>query len=46
MKTYRFDKNDINSFKGTTLSVFSKYAVVKKKFIRANGAPFMRKKLS
>ena len=42
-KTSRFDKNDINSFKKTILSVFNKYAPVKKKNIRANEANFMTK---
>ena len=40
---YRFDKNDINSFKETILSVFNKFALVEKKFIQANEVPFMTK---
>ena len=45
MKTCGFDTNDINSFKETILSVFNKYAPIKKKYIRANEAPFMTKNL-
>ena len=45
MKTCRFDTNDIKSFKETILSVFNKYAPIKKKYIRANEAPFMTKNL-
>ena len=41
IKTCGFDTKDINSFKETILSVFSKYAPIKKKYIRANEAPFM-----
>ena len=36
INTYRFDKNDVNIFKETILSVFNKYSSVKKKYIRAN----------
>ena len=46
IKTCGFDTNDINSFKGTILSVFNKYAPIKKKYIRANEAPIMTKKLT
>ena len=45
VKTYRLDKNDINSFKETIFPAFNKYLQSKKKYIRANGAPFMTKKL-
>ena len=45
IKTGGFDTKDINSFKETILSVFSKYAPIKKKYIRANEAPFMTKNL-
>ena len=45
IKTCRFDKNDINSFKETNFSVFNKYASVKKKYIRAKEAPFITKNL-
>ena len=45
IKTCGFDTKDINSFKETILSVFSKYAPIKKKYIRANEAPFMTKNL-
>ena len=45
VKTYRLDKNDINSFKETIFPVFNKYLQFKKKYIRANDAPFMIKKL-
>ena len=45
IKTCGFDTKDINSFKQTILSVFSKYAPIKKKYIRANEAPFMTKNL-
>ena len=41
IKTCRFDKNDINSSKEKIVLVFNKYAPVKKKYIRANEAPFM-----
>ena len=46
IKTYRSDKNDINRFKETILSVFNKYDPIKKKYIRANEATFMTKKLA
>ena len=45
IKTCGFDTKDINSFKETVLSVFNKYAPIKKKYIRANEAPFMTKNL-
>ena len=45
IKTCGFDTKDINSFKETILSVFNKYAPIKKKYIRANEAPFMTKNL-
>ena len=45
MKTCGFDTNDINSFKETILSVFNKCDPIKKKYIRANEAPFMTKNL-
>ena len=45
IKTCGFDTNDINSITETTLSVFNKYASIKKKYIRANEAPFMTKNL-
>ena len=44
IKTYRFDENDRSSFKETILSVFNKYAPIKKKYIRANEAPFYDQK--
>ena len=46
IETCGFDTNDINRFKGTILSVFNKYAPIKKKYIRANEAPFTTKKLA
>ena len=45
IKTCGFDKNDINSFRKTILSVFNKYAPVKTKYIRANEAHFITKNL-
>ena len=45
IKTCGSDPKDINSFKETILSVFNKYAPIKKKYIRANEAPFMTKNL-
>ena len=45
IKTCGFDTKDINSFKETILSVFNKYAPIKKTYIRANEAPFMTKNL-
>ena len=45
IKTCGFDTNDINSYKEIILSVFNKYAQIKKKYIRANEAPFMTKNL-
>ena len=45
IKTCGFDTKDINSFKETILSVFNKYAPIKKKHIRANEAPFMTQNL-
>ena len=43
IKTCGFNKKDINSFKETIFSVFSKYAPIKKKYIRKNEAPFITK---
>ena len=45
IKTCGFDTNDINSYKEIILSVFNKYAQIKRKYIRANEAPFMTKNL-
>ena len=45
IKTCRFDKDDINSFKETTISVFNNNAPIKKKYIPANEAPHMTKNL-
>ena len=45
IKTCGFDTKDINSFRETILSVFNKYAPIKKKYLRANEEPFMTKKL-
>ena len=45
IKTCEFDKNNKNSFKGTILSIFNKYAPIKKKTIRVNEASFMTKNL-
>ena len=43
IKTCEFDTKNINSFKETILSVFSKYAPIRKKYIRANVGVFMTK---
>ena len=43
IQTCGFDTKDINSFQETILSVFNKYAPIKKKYIQANEAPFMTK---
>ena len=43
IKTCRFGKNDINSFKETIFSAFSKYARTKKDYFRANEVTFMTK---
>ena len=45
IKTCGFDTKDINSFKETILSVFNKYAPIRKKYVRANEALFMTKNL-
>ena len=45
IKTCGFDTKDINSFKETILSVFNNFAPIKKKYIRANEAPFRTKNL-
>ena len=45
IKTCGFDTKDVNSFKEIILSIFNKYAPIKKKYIRANEAPFMTKNL-
>ena len=45
IKTCGFDTKDINSFKEINLSVFNKYALIKKKCIPSNEAPFMAKNL-
>ena len=44
IKTCGFDTKDISSFEKTILSVFNKYPI-KKKYIRANVAPFVTKNL-
>ena len=43
--TCRVDKNEINNFKETILSVFNKYAQIKKKNFPANEAPLLTKNL-
>ena len=45
IKICRLDKNDINSFKKTILSVFNKYAPMKKKYIRAKEAPLLEEEI-
>ena len=45
IKTCVSDKNDINSFKETVISVFNKHAPIKRKYIRANEAALMTKNL-
>ena len=45
VKTCRPEKNNINSFKETILSIFIKYAPIKTKYIWGNEAPFMTKNL-
>ena len=45
VKICGFDENDINTFKETTLSVFNKYAPIKKKYIGSIDAPLMTKNL-
>ena len=45
IKTCISDKNDINSFKKTFLSVFIRYALIKKKYILAKEAFFLTKSL-
>ena len=41
----RVDKNEINNFLETILSVFNKYAPIKKKNFRANEAPLLTQNL-
>ena len=43
IKTCGFETKDITSFRETILSVFNKYAPIKKKYVRANEPPFMTK---
>ena len=45
IQSCEIDARDINSFKEIILLVFNKYAPIKKKYIRANEAPFMIKNL-
>ena len=45
IKICGFDTNDISSFKEIILSLFNMSHPIKKKYIRANGAPFMTKNL-
>ena len=40
-----FDYTDLRTFKETVLNIFNKYAPIKKKYARANEAPFMTKEL-
>ena len=40
-----FDYTDLRTFKETVFHIFNKYAPVKKKYVRANEAPFTTKKL-
>ena len=45
IKTCRFGKNDINTFKETIFPAFSKYARTKKEYFQANEVTFMTKNL-
>ena len=40
-----FDHTDLRTFKQTVFNIFNKYALIKKKYVRANEAPFMTKEL-
>ena len=40
-----FDYTDLRTFKETIFNIFSKYAPTKKRYVRANEAPFMTKEL-
>ena len=40
-----FDFTDLRTFKETVFNMFNKYAPIKKKYVRANEAPFMTKEL-
>ena len=44
INTCGFDTKNVSSFKEIILSVFNKYAPIKKKYNQANEAPFMTKK--
>ena len=44
IQNYVFD-NTLNSFKNSVFCIFNKHAPLKKKYIRANEAPFMTKEL-
>ena len=40
-----FNYTDLRTFKETVFNIFSKYAPIKRKYVRANEAPFMTKEL-
>ena len=42
---HNFNYNDLRTFKETVFNVFNKYAPIKRKYVRANDAPFMTKEL-
>ena len=40
-----FNYTDLRTFKETVFNIFNKYAPIKRKYVRANEAPFMTKEL-
>ena len=42
---HNFNYNDLRTFKETVFNVFNKYVPIKRKYVRANDAPFMTKEL-
>ena len=40
-----FNYTDLRTFKETVFNIFNKYAPVKRKYVRANEAPFLTKEL-
>ena len=42
---FDFDTSDLEGFKNTIFCIFNKHAPIKRKYVRANEAPFMTKGL-
>ena len=43
---FTFDQFDVSNFQETTFNISNKYAPIKQKYLRANEAPFMTKRIA